>query len=291
MLPRGVVDRLAALLGGPPADLTPVSGGDINTAAAWRAADGARYFVKCNDELGAEAFAAEADGLARLRATRTVSVPEVVVHGEADGTGYLVLGWIEPGRADTRAWRELGEALAALHAVTAPDYGLDDDNLIGRLPQSNRKRGGWARFWAEERIGRQLALARTKGRVDSALTRRIERLCDEVERICDRAGLRPSLLHGDLWSGNVMFSTHGPMVIDPAVYYGDREVELAFTELFGGFADAFYAAYQAAAPLADGYAQRRGFWQLYPLLVHLNLFGGSYLGGVERAVRAGEALL
>lgn len=289
MLAAALTGRLAELLG-PPASVRPVAGGDINTAAQWTTAAGERFFVKTNAALGAPAFAAEADGLARLAATGAVSVPRVVAHGEAGGEGFLVLEWLEAERGTGAAWARLGAELAALHAVSAETYGLAAANLIGRLPQSNRPNASWPRFWAEERIGAQLRLAEEGRRIDAGLARRIERLGAEAERLCARDGLRPSLLHGDLWGGNVMFAKGRPVLIDPAVYYGDREVELAFTELFGGFPPAFYDAYTAAAPLDRGYAARRGFWQLYPLLVHLNLFGGTYLAGVERAVRSAEEI-
>jgi fructosamine-3-kinase len=281
--------RLTALLGAP-ADIAPVAGGDINAAFRWRNAQGARYFVKCNATLGAAAFAAEADGLARLAATASVAVPEPVAHGEAGGEGYLVLPWFDAEAGSPQAWSALGRALAALHAHTAPAYGLATDNLMGRLAQANHPHASWPRFWAAERLGAQLRLARDGGRLEARLARCLEALCEESERLCARPGLQPALLHGDLWSGNVVFTRGRPVLIDPAVYYGDREVELAFTELFGGFPREFYAAYEAAAPLDAGYGRRRAFWQLYPLLVHLNLFGAAYLGGVERAVRACEEL-
>lgn len=285
-----LAQRLTELLGAPTQTPTVVAGGDINAALAWQSARG-RYFVKWNDRLGADAFAAEADGLTRLGETRALTVARPVTYGEVEGAGFLVLEWINVTQPDAPAWRMLGEGLAALHRHGGASYGLARDNYIGSLPQVNGAYAAWPRFWAERRIEPMLRRAVAAGLVAAPLQARIERLCAGAEGACRRDDLTPSLLHGDLWRGNVLFTRGGPVLIDPAVYVGDREVEIAFTELFGGFDAAFYAAYRAAFPLAAGYAERRAFWQLYPLLVHLNLFGASYVGGVARAVGDAEALL
>lgn len=290
MIPQSLAQLLTDQLGAPVRRPDAVGGGDINAALDWATARG-RYFVKWNARLGADAFAAEADGLRRLAAAAALAVAVPVVFGEVEGTGYLVLEWLTAAPPSATAWRTLGEGLAAMHGQGGAGYGLARDNYIGSLPQPNGEYASWPRFWAERRIEPMLRRAVDAGLVAKPLQARIERLCAGAERACRRDGLAPSLLHGDLWRGNVLFTAGGPVLIDPAVYYGDREVELAFTELFGGFEAPFYAAYHAAFSLAPGYAERRGFWQLYPLLVHLNLFGASYAGGVARAVGDAEALL
>jgi fructosamine-3-kinase len=289
MVPASLRRVLEHQLGGPPSEVKLIGGGDINRAAKWTLASGKRCFLKWNPEFGGEAFEVEAEGLHHLSLAKELRVPEVIAFGEGGGIGFLLLEWIEPSRSEN--WQALGRGLAALHRHTSNCFGYEVDNLIGRLPQLNGWYDVWPRFWAEQRIGFQMELAAEEGLLPSPLVRRIERLCTEAEKACTRPSAVASLLHGDLWRGNVMFSGDAPVLIDPAVYYGDREVELAFTELFGGFGTDFYAAYRESFPLADGYENRRGFWQLYPLLVHLNLFGQSYLSGVERAVAAGEALL
>lgn len=290
MISAPLTQRLTELLGASTQTPTAVAGGDINAALAWQSARG-RYFVKWNDRLGADAFAAEADGLTRLGEAGALAVAVPVAFGAVEGAGYLVLEWLTAAQPDARAWRKLGEGLATLHRHGGAGYGLARDNYIGSLPQRNGVYAVWPRFWAERRIEPMLRRAADGGLVAAPLQARIERLCAEAETACRRDDLAPSLLHGDLWRGNVLFTHASPVLIDPAVYWGDREVELAFTELFGGFDAAFYAAYRAAFPLAPGYAERRAFWQLYPLLVHLNLFGASYAGRVARAAGDAEALL
>lgn len=290
MIPPALERRFIDLLGAPLEPPRAVGGGDINAALVWRSARG-QYFIKWNSRLGADAFAAEAAGLARLAAAGALAVACPVAHGAIDGAGFLVLDWLTPAQPTPDAWRTLGAGLAALHRHGSAAYGLERDNYIGSLPQPNGEYAAWPRFWAERRLAPMLRRAVDAGLVDGNLRARIERLCTGAETACRREGLVPSLLHGDLWRGNVLFTREGPVLIDPAVYVGDREVELAFTELFGGFDDGFYAAYSAAFPPAPGYAERRPYWQLYPLLVHLNLFGAAYVGQVARAALAAEKLL
>lgn len=292
LIPPQLAEGLAARLGGRPALLRSVTGGDINHALHWQMPGGASYFVKWNDALDPEAFRQEAEGLRILRETNVIRVPQSMHAGAVGRYAYLVLEWIDSARPGPSGWAHLGENLARLHQHTGDVYGLASENLIGRLPQKNALTSDWSEFWATRRILPTARRAREASLLSPALLQRIEHLCGASARLCERPGLRPSLLHGDLWSGNVMFDAAGaPVLVDPAVYYGDREVEMAFTELFGGFDPSFYTAYQQSFPLEQGYEGRKAFWQLYPLLVHLNLFGRSYLAGVERCVAQTESRL
>ncbi len=251
----------------------PVSGGCIHRC--YRALRGGKpVFLKLNEARFADAFAAEADGLAALRAAGC-SAPEPISHGRADAGAFLLMEFLElSGSGDFAA---LGTMLAALHRKAADRFGWTRDNFIGATPQANGGCEGWAQFWVERRLEPQLALARKNGFALAA---------PDVEKLL--AGHRPqaSLVHGDLWRGNAGFVAGGaPVLFDPAVYYGDRETDLAMTELFGGFPRAFYSAYEAAWPLPAGYARRKHLYNLYHLLNHLNLFGGGYLGQVRSALR------
>ena len=233
-----------------------------------RVGDAAR-FLKVNAARHADAFAAEADGLAALRAAG-LAAPLVISRGSVGGEAYLLLEHLDLGGPPDFA--ALGRMLAEAHRKAGPRFGWQRDNYIGATPQQNGWSEDWAVFWRERRLQPQLLLASKNG-----FQVRGEGLAD----LLDGHEPRPSLLHGDLWSGNAGFTPAGPVVFDPAVYYGDREADLAMTELFGGFAPQFYAAYREAFPLAQGYERRKHLYNLYHLLNHLNLFGGGYLGQVN----------
>jgi fructosamine-3-kinase len=221
-------------------------------------------------------FAAEAAGLAELERSHAVRVPRVLASGHTEGAAFLALEWIETGVAGPQCEARLGRELAALHGVTAPRFGWARDNTIGRTPQLNAASEDWAEFFRERRLRPQLEMAAAHGFTDLPAAAG-ERLLESVQGLL--AGHRPSasLLHGDLWGGNWLASAAGePVLIDPAVYYGDRETDLAMTRLFGGFGERFYQAYQAAAPLAFGWQARAELYNLYHVLNHANLFGGGY---------------
>lgn len=224
---------------------------------------------------------AEADGLARLARAGAIRVPRVLGMGDSGGQCWLELERFELREPDARAEARLGEALAALHAVTGPSFGLDRDNAVGASAQPNGPSGDWAEFWRDRRLGYQLSLAARNG-YEGRLQERGIRLLESIPALLAGHEPRPSLLHGDLWAGNRGMLPDGtPVVFDPAVYYGDREADLAMTRLFGGFGPAFYAAYESAWPLPAGAGERRALYQLYHVLNHLNLFGGSYLAQAE----------
>ena len=256
-----------------------VGGGCINEAVTL--SDGERaYFVKLNRADRLDMFEAEAEGLAEMAATGSIRVPRPVCSGTADGRAYLVLEQIELGRPRGDGQARAGRQLAALHSNTRDQFGWRRDNTIGATPQPNAPAAHWADFWGRNRLGFQLTLAHRNG-YGGRLQQRGGKLLERFPVLLDHAP-EPSLLHGDLWGGNMSFDPDGnPVVYDPAVYYGDREADLAMTELFGGFGGDFYAAYREAWPLAPGYGTRRLLYNLYHILNHLNLFGSGYLGQAQ----------
>jgi protein-ribulosamine 3-kinase len=252
-----------------------VSGGSINRCYRWRCGE-TPLFVKVADERGAGALAAESAGLALLAEARAVRIPRVLAHGAAGRDAFLALEWIESRPAGRSAEHRLGESLAAQHRVTAPQFGLAEDNFIGRTRQPNGWVADWAEFFRERRLRPQLALAVQNG-FGELLEKPGARLLESVEVLL--AGHRPqaSLLHGDLWAGNWLADDREqPVIFDPAVYYGDREADLAMTRLFGGFGRPFYDAYRDCAPLPPGHAVRAELYNLYHVLNHANLFGAGY---------------
>jgi len=276
---------------------TPVGGGSINETYCLEGSDAARYFLKLNDAQHLPMFVAEAEGLHAIAATDTIRVPHPIAHGSAGRQGYLVLEHLElSSHGDAKL---LGEQLAALHRCTSPPsplqgggnrgitsrYGFTQDNFIGTTPQPNGWKDDWIDFWREQRLGFQLRLAEQNG-CGGQLQRLGEKLMDSLPAFFVGYTPQPSLLHGDLWSGNHAFLADGtPAIFDPAAYYGDREADLAMTELFGGYPADFYAAYRAAYPLDAGYATRRDLYNLYHVLNHANLFGGGYAGQAEQMMR------
>jgi fructosamine-3-kinase len=263
--------------------IIPVGGGDINKAARVETPD-ARYFVKWNFRPHPRMFQVEARGLNLLAAADALRIPHVVA--VIDQPAALVLEWIDLGSNKTVASEALGRGLAQQHRSTIEQYGLDHDNYIGLTPQSNTQTRSWIAFYRDQRLGAQRDLAQRNGHLTVDRARRLDRLMDHLDQWIDDATAVPSLLHGDLWGGNYLIDAQGnPVLIDPAVYYGDREAEIAFTELFGGFGSRFYAAYNEAWPLDRGYADRRDLYNLYHLLNHLNLFGEGYGGSVDTILR------
>jgi len=256
----------------------PVSGGCINSGFHIQGC-GKHYFVKLNRAGTVGMFEAEAEGLAEIAGTDTVRAPAPVCRGEACGHAWLVMEFIQlSGSGGANA---LGRRLAMMHRRTQPAFGWRRDNTIGATPQRNDRTKDWIEFYRERRLRFQLKLAACNG-YGGALQHKGEKLLDRLASFFD--GYRPqaSLLHGDLWSGNWGTDERGePVIYDPAVYYGDREADIAMTELFGGFGRDFYAAYQDAWPLDAGYGVRKTLYNLYHILNHANLFGGGYAGQAE----------
>lgn len=280
-----VLGELEAILGTAAIRAAAVGGGCVSPAFSVDMADGRRLFVKTTPAGAAiDLTERESAGLRRLAETGFVRVPQVL----AAGAGWLGLEWLEPSDPAADDWALLGTQLARLHGRTSERYGWEHDNYIGPLPQHNGQLDSWPEFWAERRLRPQIEAA---GRQLTRATRTdLDRLLEELDERLDGAQQEgPSLLHGDLWSGNVHMTRDGPALIDPAIYFGHREVDLAMAALFGGFPTSFHEAYTAEWPLLTGAAARRPVYQLYYLLVHVNLFGASYLEGTERALRAALA--
>ena len=261
----------------------PVGGGDIS--AAWQLDAGDRtLFLKTGPVTSAEMFAAEAEGLSEIAQAKAVRVPEVFAVGQTADTAFLALEWLPFERPGADCEQRFGEQLARMHRTTKNRFGWHRDNTIGLTPQHNRWSADWAEFFGEHRLGYQLELAAKNG-YSGELQRQGRRLMKRLPSLFDNYMPSPSLLHGDLWGGNWACSGGEPVIFDPAVYYGDRETDLAMTRLFGGFGHAFYDAYESAWPLAPGSAARQHLYQLYHVLNHLNLFGGGYQGRALALIR------
>jgi protein-ribulosamine 3-kinase len=256
-----------------------VGGGSIHRCVRWHG-EGGDAFVKLAGADALPALEAEAEGLQALAAAGALRVPTVLAVGVADGHALLALEWLElqpAAGSDGVLQARLGERLAMQHRVTAPRFGWHRDNTIGATPQQNAWDDDWVRFLRERRLGMQLELASRNG----LESRGVDRGRDLLERcgaFFSSHDPVPSLLHGDLWGGNwgAVAGVGEPAVFDPAVYYGDREADLAMTRLFGGFGPRFYAAYQSAWPLDQAAGTRRTLYNLYHVLNHFNLFGGGY---------------
>jgi protein-ribulosamine 3-kinase len=261
----------------------PLAGGDINSAYCLQGADIA-YFVKLNYAESTDMFAAEAAGLTELAATHTVRIPYPIVHGVSADHAFIVLEYIEFGPSSKTSDRLFGQQLALLHQQRQPYFGWHRDNTIGSTPQSNARHADWITFWSSQRLQRQLHLAAAKG-YRGHLQTFGEQLCEKLTRFFDGYQPQPALLHGDLWGGNAATDKQGnPVMFDPACYYGDREADLAMTELFGGFSQDFYAAYRETYPVDQGYATRKTLYNLYHILNHLNLFGSGYQRQAENMI-------
>ncbi len=262
-------------------------GGCINESYLISGAE-QRYFVKLNTAQLSEMFVAEAAGLNEIAASRTIRVPQVVCYGVSAQQSYLVLEQLEFGPGNSRSQTQLGQQLAQMHRHSANQFGWHRHNTLGTTPQPNTQSDNWIEFWRHQRLGQQLQLAAANG-YGGPLQTLGQQLLDQLDDFFVGHQPEPSLLHGDLWSGNYAIATDGtPLIFDPAVYYGDRETDIAMTELFGGFSAEFYQAYETEYPLASGYRQRKPLYNLYHILNHLNLFGGGYQ---QQAVSMMEQLL
>ncbi|WP_119079261.1 fructosamine kinase family protein [Chitinophaga alhagiae] len=257
-----------------------VYGGDINDTFRLETNEG-RWFLKTNDARKyPDMFIREHDGLEELWQTGALAVPRPLCTGAAGNRAFLVTEYVEKGAAAPDFWEGFAAGMARLHEQTQPFYGLQAANYIGSLKQYNTPYSNWPVFYAFNRLMPLARMAYDQHRMEQSVLRQIEQLCRRLPALFPDEP--PALLHGDLWSGNFLVGTNGKACIfDPAVYYGHREMDIAMTRLFGGFDTRFYYTYQAIRPLENGWQQRIGLCQLYPLLVHLNLFGGSYYNDIK----------
>ena len=265
------------------ARIQALAGGDIN--AAYRlSTPQLQWFIKINRAQLVDMFSAEAQGLQELAAQSCIRVPQVLVHGQFGSQAFLVLEYIELQALRGGSASRMGQQLARLHQIPQPYFGWHRDNTIGSTLQSNQRYSDWVGFWQQQRLGKQLQIAADNG-YRGQLQTLGERLLTAVPVFFSDYQPQPSLLHGDLWGGNAAADVNGqPVIYDPACYYGDRETDLAMTELFGGFNADFYAAYNADYPLDSGYKSRKNLYNLYHILNHLNLFGSSYLCQAKRMI-------
>ncbi|MDH5325508.1 MAG: fructosamine kinase family protein [Gammaproteobacteria bacterium] len=259
-----------------------VSGGCINNALMLADAE-TQLFVKTNGPGTLSMFEAEMDGLNEIAQSGTIRVPEPLCCGVGDGQAYLVMEYVPLTKGSTNS-EQLATDLAAMHQIHQSQFGWFRDNTIGATPQINAYENRWVDFWRDKRLAFQLQLAAKKG-YSGALQSKGERLLDQLAGFFSTYTPQASLLHGDLWSGNYAYDSQGnALIFDPAVYYGDRETDLAMTELFGGFSADFYRVYNEILPLDSGYKTRKTLYNLYHILNHLNLFGGAYLGQAQRMI-------
>lgn len=267
-------------------DRRSVGGGSVNQAYKVVDASGSQtrtYFLKLNDAGRVSMFEAEALGLRDMAATETIKVPRPVCWGTADHSAYIVLEWLDLGRGSAASWEAMGHHLAAMHKVSSPHgFGWDQNNTIGFIPQVNPWSDDWVTFFRDQRLDYQFKLARRKG----GHFPQQDELLQAIPELLRGHHPQSSLVHGDLWSGNAAVTQDGqPIIFDPATYYGDREVDLAMSELFGRFPREFYQAYDAAFPIAPGYAQRVPLYNLYHILNHFNQFGGGYESQTNSMIR------
>ena len=264
-------------------DRHALAGGCINSTEMLKGG-GRRYFVKLNAAARLDMFVAESEGLSEIANSQSVRVPQPVCSGTHAGQAYLVLEYLDIGGNTGKSDELLGRQLAAMHRCTSNEFGWRRANTIGSTPQINTRERDWVTFYREHRLRFQLELA-AKNNAGGSLVRHGEQLLEKLPAFFANYTPLPSLLHGDLWGGNHAALRDGtPVIFDPAVYYGDREADLAMTELFGGFGSGFYTAYREAWPLDPGYSVRRDLYNLYHVLNHLNLFGGGYRGQAEQLI-------
>lgn len=254
----------------------PVGGGCISNGGCLHTSAG-EFFMKWNDSLRYPGmFEAEAIGLQTLASAGTLRVPGVIGVLQKNARQFIILEWIPTASRNRIYWSTLGTGLATIHKIAHDRFGLDHNNYIGSLAQSNAWHDSWSEFFIQERLRPQLQLLGNSHGLPGSVHKQFEKLFGRLDRLFPQEP--PCLIHGDLWSGNLMTDERGtPCLIDPAIYYGNREAELAFTTLFGGFDQEFYKAYEEAFPLEPDFEQRLDLYNLYPLLVHANLFGGGYL--------------
>ena len=265
-------------------DVKPLSGGSINNAYQITTAQNL-FFLKTNTaDFAFQMFQVEAKGLQILKETKTIKIPNIIDFGKIENTAFVILDFLKTDHISDIFWEKFGRQLAMLHQQSASKFGLDHSNFIGSLPQSNKLKDTWVDFFIEERILPQIVLAEKKGILPSFIRIQFDTLLKKLNEIFPEE--EPALIHGDLWSGNfIKGKNQTPILIDPSTYYGHREMDLAMSYLFGGFDQRFYKSYQDTFPLQPNFVNRVKIYQLYYLMVHVNLFGVGYVSSVEDILR------
>lgn len=267
-----------------------IGGGDINNARLLETNKG-KLFIKYNSKcIASNLFLTEEQGLKHLEktvnsnASISLSIPSVIGRGQAAEFSFLILPYIASGEKAKLFWENFGSALATIHQTTTTQFGFQTDNFIGDLPQSNTQKNTWSEFYITQRLTPQVELASQNGYLDVSIFSLFPKIYQQIEKICPEEP--PALIHGDLWNGNFMVDKNGQAVlIDPSIAYAHREMDLAMTYLFGGFSNRFYEAYQASYPLEANFKDRMEIYQLYYLMVHVNLFGNSYANSVQQILK------
>ena len=277
---------LEPLLGATVKSTYSTGGGSINQTQVLELTNGERVFMKHNSNPPTDFFLAEVKGLRLLaQADNGPRIPKAIALQSGSRPTFLIMEYLENSSESKNFSDRLARALAELHRISQDHFGLDHDNFIGSTPQKNDLEKDGIVFFRDQRIEFQRQLARKAGLLPAAIDKKIDSLCENLNRYMDTTGEKPALMHGDLWSGNYFPDSKGnPCIFDPAVYYGLREADIAMTELFGRLPQRFYDAYHEAFPMNPGYPERKDLYNLYHLLNHLNLFGGSYLSSVQQAV-------
>ena len=264
-------------------DVQLISGGSVNTSVRILTEEGA-FFVKFNHAERDDQYEKEVRGLDLIRQTDTLPVPTVIGHGLTSNKAYLAQNFVESAMQASDFWENFGHSLALLHSHTQRDFGLHFDNYVGPLPQNNQPLSNGIEFWITRRLRPQAGLALYNELINKDLYQKLEKFYDQLPQLLPKE--RPALLHGDLWTGNFLTNQTGhATLVDAAPYYGFREAEMAFTLLFGGFESPFYEAYHDTFPLEDHFKDRVAIYNLYPLLVHVNLYGKSYLAPIEKLLK------
>lgn len=267
----------------PDASFFLVASGNLNQGIRLDTPQGI-FFLKLNFFQSADIFERESQGLELLRKNSPIQVPQVIGFGKLEDQNFLLMEWVEESIHHGQYWQQLGEGLAQLHAHSQREYGLSYSNYIASLPQINSPFGDWSDFFIQNRLEPLAGRAYYEGLIDLGFYKKFQSMYPLLDDFFPKE--KPALLHGDLWSGNILSGHHGkPVLIDPAVYFGHREMDLAFSRLFGGFELEFYLSYEESFPLEPGFSQRLFVYNLYPLLVHLLLFGRSYLPPIQQAVQ------
>ncbi|QQR91507.1 MAG: fructosamine kinase family protein [Myxococcales bacterium] len=285
MISKQLQSSLASALGSPIKKSSPLGGGDIGDSFRAELDDGRCVFIKTARHAAYDLFEKEAEGLAWLDEAKAIRIPKVLTASKASAStpGFIALEFIEQGPSSRDHDEKLGHGLAKLHTYKTEHYGFTSSNYIGSLDQSNAKHLLWIDFYREERLMPMIKLAQEKNLMPASVQSKLDEVLGALDALCgpERG---PARLHGDLWSGNAISDEKGdPVLIDPAVYGGHPEIDLAMMKLFGGFSSRCMDAYQEINPLDPGYEERVPLYQLYPLLVHVNLFGSAYLSSVERS--------
>jgi fructosamine-3-kinase len=284
-VPSEIQNEITILLGETPHAFSLSGGGCINNGGRLSTSK-EEYFLKWNDrDKYPGMFLAEGKGLELLKNSKALRIPSVIEIGETANHQFILLEYVLEKPKQKNFWETVGEGLSKQHQQKSSAFGLDHDNYIGSLRQKNQYSNDWINFFIEQRLNAQLKLALRDGKIPVSVASQFDALFKKLPSLLPIE--KPALLHGDLWSGNLITDNNGaPCLIDPAVYYGNREAEIAFTRLFGGFSAAFYEAYNANYPLLTGHEKRADLYNLYPLLVHVNLFGGGYASRVVSILRS-----